>query len=294
MSILSYPDRGPWGNAKWRGNFSGHLVVDLVKMIKPKLVVDAMCGSGTTLDVCKELKIEAVGLDLHSGFNILRDSILERVGREADFVLTHPPYGSMIKYSQSVWGTEAHPDDLSNCIDDEDFHQKLQIAMLNQREATKNGGVYATVIGDYRRNGVYTSYQAECIARLPKNELKSVLIKQQHNVMSSSKSYGGMKYPFLTHEYVLLFEKKGGTRFHLLSTLAKEQGARLRGTWRSVIRLTMIALGGKADLTTLYGSIAANCPEHVKNNDNWKAKVRQVLNSTGDYQPVERGIWAIA
>lgn len=88
------------------------------------------------------MKIEAYGLDLHSGFNILRDSILERVGKPADCVISHPPYGQMVVYSGNVWGKEAHPDDLSRCTDDADFNEKLQIALLNQREATSGGGYY--------------------------------------------------------------------------------------------------------------------------------------------------------
>jgi hypothetical protein len=98
-----------------------------------------MCGSGTSIEVAHELGIEAVGLDLHSGFNILRDSILDNVCKQADLVLSHPPYGGMTIYSGEVWG-EAHPDDLSRCESDDDFPQKLQLALLNQREATKSGG----------------------------------------------------------------------------------------------------------------------------------------------------------
>lgn len=29
MSILSFPERGHWGDAKWRGNCSGHVYKDL-------------------------------------------------------------------------------------------------------------------------------------------------------------------------------------------------------------------------------------------------------------------------
>jgi two-component system sensor histidine kinase ChvG len=63
---------------------------------------------------------------------------------------------------------------------------KIGIAGLNQREATKAGGLYGTIIGDYRRQGRYTSYQAECISRMPSDELAAVIIKAQHNVLASS------------------------------------------------------------------------------------------------------------
>lgn len=81
MSILSFPDRGHWGNASWRGNCSGHVYKKIFEQLKPGVFVDPMVGGGTSIEVAREMGIEAYGLDLHSGFNILRDSILERVGK---------------------------------------------------------------------------------------------------------------------------------------------------------------------------------------------------------------------
>ncbi|MCU6502352.1 hypothetical protein LPN04_31605 [Rugamonas sp. A1-17] len=293
MSILSFPHRGPWGDSKWRGNCSGYVYQDLFKRLKPNFYIDPMVGSGTSTDVANEMGIEAIGLDLHSGFNILRDSILERAGKQADLVVSHPPYGNQVVYSGEVWG-EPHPDDLSRCKDDDEFHQKLQQALLNQREATKDGGVYGTLIGDYRKNGRYTSYQAEAIARMPSAELMAVIIKQQHNVMSNAKQYPGLVMPRIMHEYLLLWKRKQTPTIFLLRDLATEQANRLRGTWRAIIRNVVIALGGSASLKTLYEKIAAHCDERVKANPNWQAKVRQILNSTGDYVSVSRGVWALA
>jgi hypothetical protein len=91
---------------------------------------------------------------------------------------------------------------------------------MNQRGATKSGGVYGTIIGDWRRNGIYTSYQAKCISRMAKRQLLAVLIKTPHNTMSRQMSYGRMSLPFILHEYVLF----------LLGSLAKEQASRLLGT----------------------------------------------------------------
>ncbi|WP_304350036.1 hypothetical protein [Comamonas testosteroni] len=235
MSIYSFPERGPWGDAKWRGNCSGFVYKELFEQLKPAVFVDPMMGSGTSVQVAKEMQIEAYGLDLHSGFNILRDSILQRVGKPADLVLSHPPYGGMIVYSGNVWG-EAHPDDLSRCKDDADFHEKLHLALLNQREATKGGGYYGTIIGDWRRQGRYTSYQTECLARLPQDELAAVLIKAQHNTVSDARSYGRMKLPRILHEYILLWEKPRIISSFLadLATMARQQQGRLLGTWKAL------------------------------------------------------------
>lgn len=296
MSILSFPDRGPWGDKNWRGNCSGFVYKDLFERLQPKVFVDPMMGSGTSIEVAREMNIEAYGLDLHAGFNALRDSILQKVGKEACLTISHPPYGEMIKYSGpgGMWGDAPHPDDLSHCTSDQDFHEKLQLVLLNQREATRAGGYYGTIIGDLRSKGRYVSYQAECIARMPANELAAVIIKAQHNTMSGRKSYGRMKLPLLTHEYVLLWQKSAAPLLVFLKTVAKEAQARLTGTWRNVVKQCLMGLGGQADLPNLYAAIEAQCDKTAA-NPHWRDKIRQVLNQTPElFKPVERGVWALA
>lgn len=90
-SIISYPNRGPWGDNKWRGNASGHVYKDLFEQLKPKVFTDPMQGSGTSIEVAREMNIEAYGRDLSSGFNAINDSILDSVGKESDLVVSHPP-----------------------------------------------------------------------------------------------------------------------------------------------------------------------------------------------------------
>jgi 23S rRNA G2445 N2-methylase RlmL len=183
-SVLSFPERGPWGDAAWRGNCSGHIYRTLFERFQPRSFCDPMVGSGTSVEVAAEMGIIAFGLDLHSGFNILRDSIRTVIGQEVDICLSHPPYGDMIAYSGAVWGDGPYTDDLSRCAGDEEFLDKLQLAIFNQREAVKDGGLYGIIIGDKRRHGAYVSYQAGAIARLPASELKAVLVKHQHNTLS--------------------------------------------------------------------------------------------------------------
>jgi len=296
MSVLSFAERGPWGDAKWRGNCSGFVYQALFQQLRPSVFVDPMCGSGTSIEVAREMRIKAYGLDLHSGFNILRDSILHAVGEPADLVLSHPPYGDIIIYSGEVWG-KAHADDLSRCTSEEDFHEKLHIALLNQRDATKPGGYYGTIIGDKRKNGAYVSYQAEAIARMPSNELAGVLIKQQHNVMSDSRTYRGMKLPRLMHEYILLWRRPETITSFLsdLSAMAQQQSARLTSTWKALVRTVLVSLGGQASLSAIYEKVAQNAPERLATNPNWQAKVRQVLNQNeAFFAPVDRGVWALA
>jgi hypothetical protein len=47
-SILSFPDRGPWGNYGYRGNCSGHIFRHLFEKLRPQVFTDPMVGSGTS------------------------------------------------------------------------------------------------------------------------------------------------------------------------------------------------------------------------------------------------------
>ena len=97
----------------------------------------------------------------------------------------------------------SHPDDLSRCASEDEFLDKLTIALKNQRPATRAGGYYGAIIGDVRKGGVYSSYQADLIVRMPRQELLTVLIKEQHNV----KDYP-LRLPRIMHEYVILWQRR--------------------------------------------------------------------------------------
>lgn len=171
----------------------------------------------------------------------------------------------------------------------------MQLALMNQRDATRSGWFYGTIIGDWRRGGIYTSYQAEMIARMPKDELAAVLIKEQHNAQSFRKDYRKMRLPFILHEYVLLWKKKDKPLLIILGDLARAQYARLTGTWKNIVCATLVRLGGEAALKSVYESIAQSAPDRIAANANWREKVRQTLNQNASlFKPVARGVWAVA
>jgi len=64
---VSYPERGPYGNNKFRGNTSGYLIRDLILFYEAQSVLDPMEGSGTSRDVCDELHVPYDGFDLATG-----------------------------------------------------------------------------------------------------------------------------------------------------------------------------------------------------------------------------------
>lgn len=87
-SIVSYPERGEWGNNKYRGNATGKLLLDLHKVYKFEEISDYMAGSFTTKDVALDLNIQSNCYDLNSGFDLMTADIQER----NDFIYWHPPY----------------------------------------------------------------------------------------------------------------------------------------------------------------------------------------------------------
>ena len=83
-SIVTYPERGNYGDSRYRGNATGKLLLDLHKVYKFDEISDYMSGSFTTHDVGNELGIITNCYDL----NGLR-------GEETKFIYWHPPYWDM-------------------------------------------------------------------------------------------------------------------------------------------------------------------------------------------------------
>ena len=107
---------------------------------------------------------------------------------------------------------------------------------MNQREATKEGGIYCTLIGDQRGGslgkGNFRSYQADFISMMPKEELLSVAIKLQHNCMSDTRVYSGSFIPIM-HEYLLIWKKRAKSLFAISFDIASELQSRVATTWRN-------------------------------------------------------------
>jgi hypothetical protein len=225
------------------------------------------------------------------GNDFTRDSILTSLPRPAEMVFTHPPYADMIAYSGSQWGSEMLPTDTSNPgLSKEAFLEMSQVMLLNQRDATRDGGLYATLIGDMRRKGQFWSFQADYQMMMPKSELISVAIKMQHNCQSNGKNYGGSFVP-ISHEYCLFWKKASKSLFAIGYETAKDIQNKVAATWRSVIRIALMKLGGQATLSRIYEEVSKVAGGLMMQNKNWQAKVRQKLQV--HFTNVERGVWAV-
>ena len=199
-SVVSYPWRGKFGNWKYRGNCSGLLVKDLLEHFKPALVFDPMEGSGTVGDVCREMNIRYIGKDLKKGFDLTGDALPDE---SPDFIFFQPPYWNIIPYSDNK-------NDISNAGTYPEFMRKINVCLSRLSGFLKEEGILCILIGDKRKEGKYyplASDIAQEMKKFKEMEMKSILVKVQHNTKSEGIDYKGKFIP-IQHEYCLIYRKK--------------------------------------------------------------------------------------
>jgi hypothetical protein len=204
---------------------------ELFGLVRPRVFTDPTAGNGASIKTARDMGIEAYGLDQHSGFNILKHRILDVVGKQSDFVLSHPRYHDVIVDTGNVRGRQPRPDDLARCASKDDFVNKLLVALANQRAATRAGGHYGMIIGDVLLGGRYCNYSGALTERMPKEELDAVLLKpRQHFPRDADFDLGKIKvypdctfYGGLTQEFVVLW-KKAGRHLRNRSASTQEEG----------------------------------------------------------------------
>lgn len=193
-SVVSYPGRGPWGDATYPGNCSGYLLIDLIATYRPQRVLDPMEGSGTSREVCADMGVDYTGFDVRNGTDSLHDDI----GSGYDLIFWHPPYHDMKRYSDD-------PRDLSQAGSVTMFLALLRTGHARFMELLNPGGRLAILIGDLRRAGRYLALTAET-AMLDRAHLEGIIIKIQHNVSSNQTRYSGAFVPIL-HETLTIYRR---------------------------------------------------------------------------------------
>lgn len=107
-TLWEYPSQhygeGMQGSKNYKGATPSWVIWNLLKRYTKDgdTVIDPMCGSGTTLDVCKDLGRQGLGFDLQPQ----RAAIVRADARHlpvadgsAAFVFVDPPYSTHLKYS---------------------------------------------------------------------------------------------------------------------------------------------------------------------------------------------------
>ncbi len=94
------------GDQNYKGATPSYIIWNLLQRYSKRkhLVVDPMCGSGTTLDVARDIERRALGYDIEpSRPDIFRADArnLPLEDEKADFVFIDPPYSTHIQYSDN-------------------------------------------------------------------------------------------------------------------------------------------------------------------------------------------------
>lgn len=279
QSVISYEDRGPYGQSNYRGNCSGYVIKDLIKHFypnsKPKKFIEVFSGGGTGKDVAKELGIEnSIHLDLNNGW----DALVDEIPSGADFVFSHPPYWNIISYGKQRGNFNIN--DLSNNITYEEFIEKLNVVNEKIYNCLVNGGRHATLIGDIRKKGKYYSILKDMMWF---GDLESHIIKIQHNCISDNKIYSNNSFIAIKHEHILVFRKNKIWVFNLkITTSKKDTIMNLTNiTWRDLIQATLEYLNNKASVDDIYEILSKS--KKAENNNHVREKIRQILNSNRNF-----------
>lgn len=232
-TVWSFPRR--WNrtthNSKYRWNWSPEVVRNLILRysLEWENLLDPMIGGWTTAIESKLLNRNLLCYDINPDSIKLAQSLLnfeseknpkikiinhdatiqnEDLKNESiDFVLMHPPYVDIIKYSD--WKIKW---DLSNIHDIDNFCDEIEKVAVESFRVLKSWKYCAVLIWDTRRNKLYQPLAFKVMERFLKVGfvLKEDIIKQQHNCKATwfwiNKSKEA-NFLLIMHEHLFVFKK---------------------------------------------------------------------------------------
>ena len=135
------------GNNKYPGVTPAHVIYNMVKRYTERgdFVVDPMCGSGTTLDVCKEEKRKCIGYDVVPTRKDIRKNDSRKIplkDNSVDLVFLDSPYGDNIRYNES-------PHNIGHLsAESDDFYSSMNDVASECARILKPGKTIGWLIGD--------------------------------------------------------------------------------------------------------------------------------------------------
>jgi len=231
-TVRSFPRRGNWSthNSKYRGNRSPDVVRNLILRYSKEwdLLLDPMIWWWTTAIECKLLNRDLLAYDINpEALEITKNAIdfehkskskielqlndarvLKSIKNNSiDFILTHPPYADIIKYSE--WQID---EDISNIRDIDKFCDEIELVAKECFRVLKKEKYCAILIWDTRRNKMYQPMAFKVMERFIKAgfELKEDIVKVQHNCKATGfwvKKSKEANFLLIMHEHLFIFKK---------------------------------------------------------------------------------------
>lgn len=231
-TIWSFPRRGNWAThtSDWRGNWSPEVVRNLILRYSNEgdTILDPMIGGGTTAIeakilnrniICSDVNKDALErtrkclrfkTDNQSWQRLIKADArrLNKIQSESmDFILTHPPYVDIIKYSKGQI-----ENDLSNIHNIDNFSDEIEKVAKELYRTLIPGKYCAILIGDTRRNKLYQPLAYKVMDRFLKSGfvLKEDIIKKQHNCKATGfwvKRSKESNFLLIMHEHLFVFQK---------------------------------------------------------------------------------------
>jgi DNA modification methylase len=136
------------GDPNYRGATPSYIIWNLLQRYTKQndLVVDCFCGSGTTLDVARDLKRRALGYDVHPTrkdiFRVDARKLPPELTSKVDFVFIDPPYSTHIDYGDD-------PRDIGK-LDAKDgkYYDAMEQVIREIHRILKPGKLWALYISD--------------------------------------------------------------------------------------------------------------------------------------------------
>ena len=232
-SVWSFPRRWNWltHNSKYRWNWSPEVVRNLILRYSKEwdFLLDPMIGWWTTAIESKILNRNLICYDINPrAIELTKNAIdfeYEKSGKieiflysatkenknladeSVDFVLMHPPYANIIKYSE--WQIEW---DLSNIHNLEKFCDEIEKVAKESFRVLKRWKFCAVLMWDTRRNKMYQPLAFMVMQRFLKIwfTLKEDIIKIQHNCKATwfwVKKSKEANFLLIMHEHLFIFQK---------------------------------------------------------------------------------------
>lgn len=242
--LIPERDRGGAHLADYHGNFVPQIPYQAMSRFTRRgdTVLDAFLGSGTSLIECRRLGRHGIGIELkpelakQAGERIggqenphgiitqvltgdssdssrtprIISKALKKTGKEqAQLVILHPPYHSIIRFSDLA-------EDLSGCRDVETFLRKFGQVVDVVTPFLEDGRFLVLVIGDMYAEKEWMPLGFHCMQEVINRGylLKSIVVKDMQNNRAKRNLENIWRYRALVggfyifkHEYVMFFRK---------------------------------------------------------------------------------------